>query len=134
MTRLKARRWNCQPTNWMKMRMSMGQSRLRQLQALTLRKEATDGLSRVVSPIILNKMSEVALTIGSFTLMFLYAGTLYSWGIFQADLARRQVASSLLLSTVGALQAFCQAVACMPVSYRHLPLIARLLLTIRLHS
>jgi hypothetical protein len=48
--------------------------------------------------------------------MFLYAGTLYSWGIFQADLARRQVASSLLLSTVGGLQAFCQAVGCMPVS------------------
>jgi hypothetical protein len=49
--------------------------------------------------------------------MFLYAGTLYSWGIFQADLARRQVASSLLLSTVGGLQAFCQAVGCMPVSH-----------------
>jgi hypothetical protein len=53
---------------------------------------------------------------GSFTLMFLYAGTLYSWGIFQADLARRGVASSFLLSTVGALQAFCQAIGCMPVS------------------
>jgi hypothetical protein len=50
--------------------------------------------------------------------MFLYAGTLYSWGIFQADLARRQVASSLLLSTVGGLQAFCQAVGCMPVSHK----------------
>jgi len=53
---------------------------------------------------------------GSFTLMFLYAGTLYSWGIFQAELAQRQLASSLLLSTVGGLQAFCQAIGCMPVS------------------
>lgn len=53
---------------------------------------------------------------GAFILMFLYAGTLYSWGIFQADLARRQVASALLLSTIGGLQAFCQAVGCMPVS------------------
>jgi hypothetical protein len=53
--------------------------------------------------------------------MFLYAGTLYSWGIFQADLARRQVASSLLLSTVGGLQAFCQAVGCMPVSHNSSP-------------
>jgi hypothetical protein len=53
--------------------------------------------------------------------MFLYAGTLYSWGIFQADLARRQVASSLLLSTVGGLQAFCQAVGCMPVSHKSSP-------------
>lgn len=48
--------------------------------------------------------------------MFLYAGTLYSWGIFQAELAQRQLASSLLLSTVGGLQAFCQAIGCMPVS------------------
>jgi hypothetical protein len=52
--------------------------------------------------------------------MFLYAGTLYSWGIFQAELARRQLASSLLLSTVGGLQAFCQAIGCMPVSHCHL--------------
>lgn len=52
---------------------------------------------------------------GSFTLTFLFAGTLYSWGIFQADLAQRQVASALTLSAVGALQTFFQAIGCMPV-------------------
>jgi len=72
------------------------------------------------SPAVSNLINhhDADLKTGSFTLMFLYAGTLYSWGIFQADLARRQVASSLLLSTVGGLQAFCQAVGCMPVSHK----------------
>lgn len=54
---------------------------------------------------------------GAFTLLFLQLGTLYAWGVFQAELANQKLGSSVVLSTIGGLSGFCTALGCLPVSF-----------------
>jgi hypothetical protein len=59
---------------------------------------------------------------GAFTLLFLYLGILYSWGVYQAYFVTNNVASSLALSAVGGVQVFMQAIGCLPVCLHPLSL------------
>lgn len=47
---------------------------------------------------------------------FHFLGFLYGWGVIQAHLLGKGLASSQLLSVIGGLQAFFNAAGCMPVS------------------
>jgi len=53
---------------------------------------------------------------GAFTLLFLQLGTLYAWGVFQAELANQRLGNSVVLSSIGGVSGFCTALGCLPVS------------------
>jgi hypothetical protein len=53
---------------------------------------------------------------GAFTLLFLQIGTLYTWGVFQAELASQKLGNSVVLSSIGGICGFCTALGCLPVS------------------
>lgn len=53
---------------------------------------------------------------GAFTLLFLQLGTLYAWGVFQAELANQKLGNSVVLSSIGGVSGFCTALGCLPVS------------------
>jgi hypothetical protein len=55
---------------------------------------------------------------GAFTLLFLQLGTLYAWGVFQAELANQKLGNSVVLSTIGGVSGFCTALGCLPVSLK----------------
>jgi hypothetical protein len=44
-------------------------------------------------------------------------GILYAWGVIQAHLAEKNLASPILLSVIGATSAFWVAFSCLPVSF-----------------
>jgi hypothetical protein len=54
---------------------------------------------------------------GTFVIAFHFLGFLYGWGVIQAHLLGKGLASSQLLSVIGGLQAFFNAAGCMPVSF-----------------
>lgn len=54
--------------------------------------------------------------LGAFTLLFLQLGTLYAWGVFQAELANQKLGNSVVLSSIGGVSGFCTALGCLPVS------------------
>lgn len=74
--------------------------------------EVMDGLSRAVSQAV--KVS--ADLSGAFTLLFLQLGTLYAWGVFQAELANQKLGRSVVLSAIGGISGFFTAMGCLPVS------------------
>ncbi|KAJ9104748.1 hypothetical protein QFC19_003889 [Naganishia cerealis] len=55
-----------------------------------------------------------AIVASTFVITFHFLGYLYSWGVIQADLLGKGLASSQLLSVVGGLQAFWNAAGCIP--------------------
>ena len=58
------------------------------------------------------------LTSGAFTLLFLQLGTVYAWGVFQAELANQRLGNSVMLSSIGGISGFFTAMGCLPVSLR----------------
>jgi hypothetical protein len=55
-------------------------------------------------------------SLGTFTIAFHCLGLLYAWGVIQAELNNRGLASPQLLSVIGGLDAFFTAAICLPVS------------------
>jgi hypothetical protein len=53
-------------------------------------------------------------------LLFLQLGTLYAWGVFQAELANQKLGNSVVLSAIGGVSGFCTALGCLPVGSRGL--------------
>jgi hypothetical protein len=74
---------------------------------LSLRVSLHSGFERII---FLTTIPE-----GTFVITFHFLGFLYSWGVIQADLLGKGLASSQLLSVVGGLQAFWNAAGCIPV-------------------
>lgn len=68
------------------------------------------------SPFSLGRSSHPAQ--GTFVIAFHFLGYLYAWGVIQAHLLSRGLATSQLLSVIGGLQAFFNAAGCIPVSRR----------------
>ncbi|KAJ9125077.1 hypothetical protein QFC22_000030 [Naganishia vaughanmartiniae] len=58
-----------------------------------------------------------AIVASTFVITFHFLGFLYSWGVIQADLLGKGLASSQLLSVVGGLQAFWNAAGCIPAAW-----------------
>jgi hypothetical protein len=52
---------------------------------------------------------------GTFLIAFHFLGLLYAWGVIQADLSKRGLGGSQLLSLIGGLNAFFTAAFCLPV-------------------
>ncbi|KAH8085933.1 major facilitator superfamily domain-containing protein [Filobasidium floriforme] len=53
----------------------------------------------------------------AFVLAFQGLGILYAWGVVQAHLAEKKLASPILLSVIGATSAFWVAFSCLPISW-----------------
>lgn len=55
---------------------------------------------------------------GTFLIAFHFLGLLYAWGVIQANLNKKGLGGSQLLSLIGGLNAFFTAAFCLPVRGR----------------